>query len=218
MLNADGQPLAAVIRRFQPPWEEAEAAGAAARRGGTYQQLAAARRRGGGSAAAGQAGEPVPTSTPWVCAEAPRAPESAAAAAAAGLQRLALGPASCPPTAAPGWGGRPPVIVWFRRDLRLADHPALHAAAASGRPVLPVFIWAVSAAGRPSAQQTARLSLRCSRCCLSQPCAAGPAGATHSRLPPPPSPPGSPKSTAGGPPAAPRATGCITAWPAWMGS
>jgi deoxyribodipyrimidine photolyase len=36
------------------------------------------------------------------------------------------------------------VIVWLRRDLRLADNPALHAAAASGRPVLPVFIWAVS--------------------------------------------------------------------------
>ena len=33
-----------------------------------------------------------------------------------------------------------PVIVWFRRDLRLADHPALHAAAASGRPVLPLFM------------------------------------------------------------------------------
>ena len=33
-----------------------------------------------------------------------------------------------------------PVIVWFRRDLRLADHPALHAAVASGRPVMPLFI------------------------------------------------------------------------------
>ncbi len=35
-----------------------------------------------------------------------------------------------------------PVIVWFRRDLRLADHPALAEACATGRPVLPVFIWA----------------------------------------------------------------------------
>ena len=34
----------------------------------------------------------------------------------------------------------PPVIVWFRRDLRLADNPALARAAAMGRPVVPVFI------------------------------------------------------------------------------
>ena len=33
-----------------------------------------------------------------------------------------------------------PIIVWFRRDLRLADHPALEAACSSGRPVIPVFI------------------------------------------------------------------------------
>ena len=33
-----------------------------------------------------------------------------------------------------------PVIVWFRRDLRLADHPALHAAARSGRPVIPLYV------------------------------------------------------------------------------
>jgi deoxyribodipyrimidine photo-lyase len=32
-----------------------------------------------------------------------------------------------------------PVIMWFRQDLRLADHPALTAAAAAG-PILPVFI------------------------------------------------------------------------------
>jgi len=32
-----------------------------------------------------------------------------------------------------------PVIVWFRRDLRLADHPALCAAAAQG-PVIPVYV------------------------------------------------------------------------------
>jgi deoxyribodipyrimidine photo-lyase len=32
-----------------------------------------------------------------------------------------------------------PVIMWFRQDLRLADHPALAAAAATG-PVLPVYI------------------------------------------------------------------------------
>ena len=33
-----------------------------------------------------------------------------------------------------------PVIVWFRDDLRLADHPALDAANASGRPVLCLFV------------------------------------------------------------------------------
>ncbi len=33
-----------------------------------------------------------------------------------------------------------PVIVWLRRDLRLADQPALAAAVASGAPVIPVFI------------------------------------------------------------------------------
>jgi len=33
-----------------------------------------------------------------------------------------------------------PAIVWFRRDLRLTDNPALHTAVQSGRPVIPVFI------------------------------------------------------------------------------
>jgi len=33
-----------------------------------------------------------------------------------------------------------PVIVWFRRDLRLADNPALAAAAQSGRPIIPLYI------------------------------------------------------------------------------
>ena len=35
-----------------------------------------------------------------------------------------------------------PVILWFRLDLRLRDHPALAAALRSGRPVIPVFLWA----------------------------------------------------------------------------
>jgi deoxyribodipyrimidine photo-lyase len=34
-----------------------------------------------------------------------------------------------------------PVIVWFRQDLRLRNNPALHAAAAGGRAVIPVYIW-----------------------------------------------------------------------------
>lgn len=33
-----------------------------------------------------------------------------------------------------------PVIWWLRRDFRLADNPALAAAAASGRPVIPLFL------------------------------------------------------------------------------
>ena len=32
-------------------------------------------------------------------------------------------------------------IVWFRQDLRLRDNPALHAAVATGEPVIPVYIW-----------------------------------------------------------------------------
>jgi len=50
----------------------------------------------------------------------------------------------------------PPVIVWFRHDLRLRDNPALAAAADSGHPVLPVYIlddanagdWRMGAASR----------------------------------------------------------------------
>lgn len=33
-----------------------------------------------------------------------------------------------------------PILVWFRRDLRLSDHAALSAACDSGRPVIPVFV------------------------------------------------------------------------------
>lgn len=33
-----------------------------------------------------------------------------------------------------------PIIVWFRRDLRLSDHAALTAAAATGQPIIPLFI------------------------------------------------------------------------------
>ncbi len=34
-----------------------------------------------------------------------------------------------------------PILVYLWHDLRLSDHPALHASAQTGRPVLPVFIW-----------------------------------------------------------------------------
>jgi deoxyribodipyrimidine photo-lyase len=33
-----------------------------------------------------------------------------------------------------------PLIVWFRQDLRIADHPALTAAAETGRPIIPLFV------------------------------------------------------------------------------
>jgi len=35
---------------------------------------------------------------------------------------------------------KPPILMWFRRDLRLRDHAALTAACRAGRPVIPVFI------------------------------------------------------------------------------
>jgi deoxyribodipyrimidine photo-lyase len=34
----------------------------------------------------------------------------------------------------------PPIIVWFRDDLRLSDNPALHAAATSGAPVICLYV------------------------------------------------------------------------------
>ena len=33
-----------------------------------------------------------------------------------------------------------PLILWFRRDLRLDDHPMVQAALATGRPLIPLFI------------------------------------------------------------------------------
>lgn len=35
----------------------------------------------------------------------------------------------------------PPVLLWFRRDLRLCDNPALIGSLEVGAPVIPVFIW-----------------------------------------------------------------------------
>jgi deoxyribodipyrimidine photo-lyase len=40
-----------------------------------------------------------------------------------------------------------PVIVWFRQDLRVADHPALSAAAQTGQPVIPLYIFDNDAPG-----------------------------------------------------------------------
>lgn len=34
-----------------------------------------------------------------------------------------------------------PLIIWFRQDLRIEDHPALLAAVQQNKPVIPLFIW-----------------------------------------------------------------------------
>ncbi|MBV9813296.1 MAG: deoxyribodipyrimidine photo-lyase, partial [Acetobacteraceae bacterium] len=41
-----------------------------------------------------------------------------------------------------------PALVWFHRDLRLRDQASLHAAVASGRPVLPFFVLDDETSGR----------------------------------------------------------------------
>lgn len=41
----------------------------------------------------------------------------------------------------PSPSAAPPVLLWFRRDLRLCDNPALIASLEVGGPVIPVFIW-----------------------------------------------------------------------------
>jgi deoxyribodipyrimidine photo-lyase len=41
----------------------------------------------------------------------------------------------------------PPVIMWFRQDLRLTDNAALLAAIAAGGPVVPVYVLDLDAAG-----------------------------------------------------------------------
>ncbi len=51
-----------------------------------------------------------------------------------------------------------PILLWFRRDLRLGDHAALTAAVATGRPVVPVFILDDVAAA-PGAAAVWRLGL-----------------------------------------------------------
>ena len=35
----------------------------------------------------------------------------------------------------------PPIILWFRRDLRLADNPALCFACEQNQPIIPVYVW-----------------------------------------------------------------------------
>lgn len=47
-----------------------------------------------------------------------------------------------------------PAIVWFRRDLRLADNPALATARKRGGPVVPLFIWSPDEDGWPPGSAT----------------------------------------------------------------
>jgi deoxyribodipyrimidine photo-lyase len=49
-----------------------------------------------------------------------------------------------------------PVLLWFRNDLRLADHAALNAAAATGRPVVPVFVLDDDSAGASAPGEASR--------------------------------------------------------------
>jgi deoxyribodipyrimidine photo-lyase len=42
-----------------------------------------------------------------------------------------------------------PCIVWFRDDLRLSDHPALHAASRTGAPVICLYVFDEQSSGRP---------------------------------------------------------------------
>ena len=49
-----------------------------------------------------------------------------------------------------------PAIVWFRNDLRLADNPALHAAAASKRPLVCIYIYDENTSGPRSPGGAAR--------------------------------------------------------------
>lgn len=52
--------------------------------------------------------------------------------------------------------GAAPIIHWFRQDLRLEDNRALIAAAETGRPVIPLFIWEPDTAAATRAVGRAR--------------------------------------------------------------
>ena len=55
-----------------------------------------------------------------------------------------------------------PVIVWFRQDLRLADNPALRAAAATGQPVIALYVLDDDRAGGHAMGAASRWWLHCS--------------------------------------------------------
>ena len=46
-------------------------------------------------------------------------------------------------------GPAAPIVLLFRRDLRLADNPAVAAAACAGRPVIPLYVLDESQGVRP---------------------------------------------------------------------
>ena len=54
--------------------------------------------------------------------------------------RTGRGEASEVPQASVGVSRTRPVLLWFRRDLRLTDNPARAWAARTGRPIIPVFL------------------------------------------------------------------------------
>lgn len=60
-----------------------------------------------------------------------------------------------------------PALLWFRRDLRLADNPALHAAVLSGRPLVLVYVRERDPALRLSLGAAADWWLHHSLCALS---------------------------------------------------
>lgn len=47
-----------------------------------------------------------------------------------------------------------PVLVWFRRNLRIIDNPPIHAAIETGRPIVPVYILDESSGLRPPGDGT----------------------------------------------------------------
>ncbi len=61
-----------------------------------------------------------------------------------------------------------PSLLWFRHDLRLADHAALHAALAEGGPMLPIFVLDEAAAGDHAPGGAARWWLKRSLAALAE--------------------------------------------------
>jgi deoxyribodipyrimidine photo-lyase len=49
-----------------------------------------------------------------------------------------------------------PIILWFRNDLRLTDHPALNAAIKTGRPLIALYIYTEDVAGQLSLGSASR--------------------------------------------------------------
>ncbi|WP_409363620.1 deoxyribodipyrimidine photo-lyase [Bradyrhizobium sp. AUGA SZCCT0431] len=54
-----------------------------------------------------------------------------------------------------------PAIVWYREDLRLSDHPALHTAANTQAPVVCIFVLDERTPGAEEAERHIRYRQRC---------------------------------------------------------